>query len=214
MRKYLILILLLIPSLCLGNDAALIMGKAPSAISTILGKAKAGVSSFAGSGVSAAACTVDNDSQLWHPTTQPGISDSGAAWVATKFTLAAANTITLYKIKESDSGSDTGNERIVIMNHDSENDYPDETSEIANSTVSTAMSSVPASPTVISHILSSTIVLPAGTYWLVNQEENSADRYVRYVASTGDRACYSANSGLTWSCTANTTYDMELWGCE
>lgn len=58
MKKTLIILFLLIPSLCFGaSTAASVMGKATSAISTISGKAIADISTIAGVGVSAAGCT-------------------------------------------------------------------------------------------------------------------------------------------------------------
>lgn len=218
MRKYLIIILILIPSLCFGNDASSIMGKSPTALSTICGKAIADVSSFAGAGVSAAApaCSTTNDEALYTPQGQGGDGSSSVAWLANKFTIASNKTVTLYKIKTCDNGSNTGTSRVVLMNHDSGNNQPDETSEVASSSVSLASTSIPdcGTPGYVDYTLGVVLSLSAGTYWIVQQETESSQHDTNYdLSSTGDRACYSTDSGASWSCTADASYDMAVWGC-
>jgi hypothetical protein len=172
---------------------------------------------IAGSCSSAAAtCSTANDKKLWNPTTQPGTTGSDVPWKATKFTLAAQKTITLYKVEECDDSYDTGNGRTVIMNHDSANDQPDETSEVANSAVTLANSAMSACGSWVleDYVLSATITLAAGTYWLVSQEQNGSDIDVMYESSAGNRVCYSSDSGAIWTCIADYTYNMEVWGCD
>ena len=61
MKKYIIILLLLLPSLCFGaSTAATIMGKAPSAISTIAGKAISAIATVDGVTVAASSCTTES----------------------------------------------------------------------------------------------------------------------------------------------------------
>lgn len=171
----------------------------------------------AGAGVAAGvSCTTSNDGVLAEPVTQPGTGNSDMQWTCLKFTLAAQKTITAYKILECDNNSDTGNTRVQILNHDAANDYPDDTSLVSNTNVSMNMSSVSncATKQTSEYNLATPQVLASGTYWVCSLAENSANRFVFYETSTGNRACYSSNTGVTWTCIANTAYDMEVWGCD
>lgn len=167
---------------------------------------------YVAAGVGAASCTTDNDGKIWEPTTQNGGGSSSVTWVASKITISANSTITMYKSKETDDAA-TGNIKMLLMNHDAVNDQPDETSIVANSTITKNNGDIPGTPTVNEYVLPSTFNLTVGTYWLVSQEENGMARGQFFSSSSGNRACYSNNSGSTWTCTADYSYDMEVWGC-
>lgn len=106
MRKYLIIILILIPSICFGNDAALIMGKAPSAISSICGKAIGDISSFAGAVVSAAASCSASTDYIGHTT----IETTNANMVEDRISCRAFQAT-------ATSGCTTGNLAAAYMSH-------------------------------------------------------------------------------------------------
>jgi hypothetical protein len=161
-------------------------------------------------------CTTGTDKFLWSAD-QTDSAGSSVTWKAQKFTIAAQKSVTMYQIGQCDDNADTGNARIVIMNHDAVNDYPDETSEVSNSAMTKAANLIQAcsTHTLEDYELAATLTLPAGTYWLVSQEQNSADLNTGYsTAATGERVCYSSDSGSNWSCVDNTAYHMEVWGCD
>lgn len=84
-----------------------------------------------GEGVS---CSVSNDSEQWAPFDQGDTNYAQSAWLANKSIIGSQITVTGYLVDTSDVGG-SGTVRMVIMDHDSGNDQPDETSEVADSSV-------------------------------------------------------------------------------
>lgn len=157
-------------------------------------------------------CSSSNDSVKWHPTTQPGTTANTNLWLATKFTTASAYTITGYNARLCNGGT-AGNVTLRLMNHNSTE--PDETSVVADSTsqnVANTSLETCATTGMAELLLSATIALPAGTYWIV-KEAAAGVASGHFVSSVGDRACYSSDSGSSWTCAADYTYDFELLGC-
>jgi len=167
------------------------------------------------SGVQTQDCNLNNDSSIWS-TNQDGDTTKTATWRAQKITLAAETTVTSY-LQTLCEGNQTGSVTMVLMNHDSGNDYPDETSEVANtdSTVTAANISdcYPVESTEFD--LASPTLVSSGTYWIVVKEIGgiSARTYTD-SSSSGDRYCYSEDSGSTWTCSDNVAMHVELWGCQ
>ena len=161
-------------------------------------------------------CTILNDSSQYAPVDQDNDSTRTNTWQAMKFTLAAQTTITMYRTTICDEGVDAGHLDIVIMNHDAGNNYPDETSVVANSTATLAASSISnCYPVGVNDLdMASTFVLSSGIYWVVQEEDGSAIKFARDgTGSTGDRRCMSEDSGSTWTCYDNESVNIEVWGC-
>lgn len=169
-----------------------------------------------------ASCTTSNDSKLWNPVTQPGTNGSGLAMIAMKITIESSKTITAYKVREADaSGADTGNGIIRIITHDTSNNWPSlsgatpvvYTGSTSNTIDASLMSDDISSPQVDEYTISNPFILPAGTYWIMRETQNGGFVYGYYVGSTGDRVCYKGIAEETWTCVDDSSYDMELWGC-
>ena len=171
--------------------------------------------------VQVAACSTTNDTNLYHPVTQPGTSESDQGYLAIKVTVAVDKTITAYKIRECDSGgSGVGNGVAFIATHNSGADEPNLSGttpvHYSGSTSQTiATSTMPTCPSnnVDEYALETPYTLPSGTYWEILEIQNSAQIGGFYAASPGDRVCYKGLLGDTWTCTSDYMYDMELWGC-
>ena len=168
-----------------------------------------------GNWYSAVACTTATDSSQWAPTGQDDNDTASATWRATKVTLGSNITLTAYIIKERDTNQ-TGSDTVVMMNHDAGNDYPDETSEVADTEITLGHASIPdgAPPAVTEFPLASPTNINSGTYWVVIKEvDGIASLTYRDTSSSGDRYCSSYNSGSTWSCTDNFSLNIEVYGC-
>lgn len=198
------------------GDVALINGKAITAVASVAGKANAAILTIGGKACSdgdTLACTTSDDSQIWKPTTQPGTSSDTSLYTAVKITLSSATRITAYKVRNFDNGSDTGSATTVLYSDDGNGATSKPTSAVADTSKNVLMSAVPAASTVVDYDLATPKEVTAGTYWIVNYEVDSANRLSYYATSSGNRVCYSAN-GSDWTCVDDTTYDMELWGCQ
>lgn len=160
-------------------------------------------------------CTVANDSALYEPVDTDFTDGSSRTWVANKVVFASQVTVTLYKSYACDNGSDAGTIDMLLMSHDAGNDYPDETSEVADSTKSLAASALTDCASYVSDefVLATPLVVAAGTYWVVNKEVGSNTLKGYDSISTGDRMCYSDNSGTDWTCYDNQGFNLEVWGC-
>jgi len=165
-----------------------------------------------------AVCTTANDSSQWTPIGQ-SLDDgtANATWVAQKIVLGSQITVTMYQFYSCDnSGSDTGSQTLLLMDHDAVNDYPDETSEVANSSINLSTSILGTCDTQNQddYALASPLVVAAGTYWVVAKEIDSANTLkVRDTSSIGDRRCYSTDAGTNWTCSDDSAYNFEVWGC-
>lgn len=164
-----------------------------------------------GEGVS---CSVSNDSEQWAPDTQDDTNYAQSAWLAQRFTIAAQITVTGYLIDVDDQGDNDELVTVSIFNGDA-TDPTEPEDAVANSSITVDTDLLPdALTTDYFYELASPIVLPAGTYWVVQQEVGAAALFTNWDStSTGDRKCYSINSGANWTCEDNQAYDMEIWGC-
>lgn len=197
--KRLLFLLLLFPSLAWGQVST--SGVSLSGCST---------------GGGAAACTTSTDSKLEYPVTQPGTTHGGdSTWNALKIVLDATTTITSYKCLVCDKGSDAGTVVTRLYNDDGNGATSKPTTEVASSSKSLATSTFTdcTGESVIDFDLATPLQVSAGTYWIVSTEVDAANRDSLYVASAGDRICYSSN-GSDWTCGNDSAYDMELWGCQ
>lgn len=182
----------------------------------VISSANAGRMDYLKGVASTVTCSTANDVELWAPTDQSGGDTGSADLICQKFTIAAQKTITGYNIKVCDNNSDTGDFDFEIYNHDAGNDYPDETSLVANSTKNTNASALGdcGSPAEYFVELASTFDLPSGTYWMCRDENNGADVVIeKDNTSAGDRFCYSTDGGSNWTCVDDVSQNFELWGC-
>jgi len=183
-------------------------------ICLIAGTALAGQLKVLSPFIPTSTCTTSNDSQQWAPFTLDSDASSNSDYKAVRVVLSETKTFTMYKVRSCDQGSDTGNLRVSIVNGNSTE--PDETDEIPNSAVTKNASDLTdcTSYGYDEYVLSTPFTLSAGTYWLLIKEENSADILVRYAwGSTGDRRCWSDDSGVNWSCNDDDALNAEIWGC-
>ena len=172
-----------------------------------------------GSGVGSPVCSTANDEALYVPTGQDGDSpNADAVYVANKLTFAAQKTVTMYQFKSCDnSGSDTGSQTLCLYDDDGGGATSEPTTIVANSSINKAASTLGdcATQNQDDYELASSLVVSAGTYWVVAIEVDSADILKEFDSSSGsgsERKCYSAD-GTNWTCDDNKEYNMEVWGC-
>ena len=160
-----------------------------------------------------ASCTTANDSERWAPVDQSGGSNRSNDWVCGRVVIAAAITVTGYNVAICDDGTNVGSITMKMFNDSG--DEPNEASEIANSSINSAMSTLPDCSTYTKTFIAvaTPFVLSAGTYHLCSDEVDSAVRLVRLdESSNGDRECYSAD-GSTFTCNDNQSVEYEVYGC-
>lgn len=164
-----------------------------------------------------AVCSTDTDGVIYELNT--GTYAGTHVYRATRIQLGASTyDITQYVASMSDAGSDTGNVRISLYIDDTDGGITDMPyTEIANSNVSVAMSVVGETQEDVVASLSSLLTGITGTIWLVNKEENSANRSTYRVTSgaSGSRTCSSINGAIdSWSCFDEAAERVKIMGCQ
>ena len=200
MKKLILLLLfLLIPSICFS-------GSAQNNLLNILKSRSA---------VAAPSCTTADDVKVWGPVgVAPDVSAS-EPWMGQRIILTAQTLVTMYRITGCEDAH-TGTLDVMVMNNGA--NEPNEGSIVANSTKSLGHASMadcyPITPT-LDFEVASPFLLDAGTYWVVTKEISSYSLLASHdTTSTGDRYCYSINSGANWTCADNSAINYAVWGCE
>ena len=162
-------------------------------------------------------CSTANDSELvTHLTGSSSAAISGTVWGAQQFSFAGNRTLTGVFIHLEDTGSDVGS-AVVSLYTDNGAGKPG--TQIANTEVSVATSTIPASqtevwfefPQVYSYTASAVphIVFRTSGGGTVNCWYDASTLY------TGGTATSSSDSGANWNDpNSGFDYNFTIWGCE
>jgi hypothetical protein len=162
-------------------------------------------------------CSTANDSELVNHLSGSSVSGiSTTAWAAQQFTISAGATITGVFIRLADTGSDVGNMVVSLYQNNGGDDKP--STEIANTTVTIAMTSISASEANVFFELPQTFSAGAGTkYHIVFRCSASGTSNVYYDAGVlyaDGKICNSTDTGATWSTPGTSAdYHFSIWGC-
>lgn len=202
--KKLILLLLLIPSLCFGED-----------LYARLNMATIGAGVVASGALT---CTTSDDvtieTTLYDAGDSPG-ANSQTTYVAGKVVLTATSRITALDVALCDNGA-TGSYTVELWTDDGGEPgsiyAAGATVTLGNASVRTCNYYVP----YVSFPFATPIDnVPAGTYWVVGIEVSSFAVKVGLdsTGATGERYCTSTD-GSTWTCGDNATYGIDVKGCQ
>jgi len=161
----------------------------------------------------AVSCTTADDSEIYHPVSQDGTGYSTLGYAATKVTLSSATMVTTFLAKICDIVTTSGTVTMLLYSHNAGSDEPDDAIADTDSTVSYTEIADCDTTEVQNFDLGTPKLVSAGTYWIVSRENADTNRRQFYTASVGDRRCYSSD-GTSWTCTNDSAYDMEVWGCQ
>ena len=165
-----------------------------------------------------AGCTTANDSQLIHVDevfTSASPFENNSHFKCQKHTITTGSTITEYiqNLRES-TGANTYT--LQLYEHDSGNDYPDETAPIANTAVTLGHADIPGVAADVTFTLASPTVVNETTVWLCGNATDMQPDW-SYIVAGSERVCYSTdwvyNTSATYTCYDDDGNPQEIWGC-
>lgn len=164
-----------------------------------------------------AECTTSNHDSLadYHTSNSDdsGTNTDSAVWACQKFTLAAASTITQYLVRGYTVSGTTESAVCQIYNDDT-GTYPDETSPVADTSVSVVLSTIGGSEEDVLFTLGTPKSISSGTYWLVCSTTSSDQfRVIRDTSVTGAASARANSGGSTYTEYSEQAYRIIVKGC-